>query len=241
MYYSETHSMNLAVIPARGGSKRIPGKNSRTFCGKPLIAYSIEAARRSGLFDKIIVSTDSEHIARVANEYGADTPFLRPDNLADDFTGTVPVVQHAIKYLHQCGWEPNYTCCIYATAPFIQASALKDGFEKLRADDAKHYAFSVTSFPFPIQRALKMQNGGVFPFSPQDISKRSQDLEDAFHDAGQFYWGTSNAFLKGIPTFSETSIPIVLPRHLVQDIDTLEDWARAELMYDAYVKDRIES
>ena len=233
--------MNLAVIPARGGSKRIRGKNSKIFCGKPLIAYSIEAAKKCGLFDKIIVSTDSKHIAETAKEYGAEIPFLRPSNLSDDFTGTVPVVRHAITQMQQLGMNPSYTCCIYATAPFIQVSALKDGFEKLRADDAKHYAFSVTSFPFPIQRALKMQNGGVFPFSPQDIPKRSQDLEDAFHDAGQFYWGTSNAFLKGIPTFSETSIPIVLPRHLVQDIDTLEDWARAELMYDAYVKDRIES
>lgn len=228
--------MNLAVIPARGGSKRIPGKNSKMFCGKPLIAYSIEAAQNSGLFDKIIVSTDSEQIAQIAKDYGAEIPFLRPVDLSDDFTGTTPVVQHAIKEMQARGTNPRYTCCIYATAPFIQISALQEGLQRLTSDSLKHFAFSVTSFPFPIQRALKMQNGGVFPFYPQDIPKRSQDLAEAFHDAGQFYWGTSEAFLKGIPTFSETSIPIVLPRHLVQDIDTLEDWVRAELMYKAFIQ-----
>jgi N-acylneuraminate cytidylyltransferase len=228
--------MNLAIIPARGGSKRIPGKNSKLFCGKPLIAYSIEAAKNSGLFDKIIVSTDSENIAQIAKEYGADIPFMRPSALADDFTGTTPVVRHAINYFTQRGWKPKFTCCIYATAPFIQVSAINQGIERLKADDAKHFAFSVTSFPFPIQRALKMQNGCVVPFQPQSIPKRSQDLEEAYHDAGQFYWGTSEAFLTGAPMFSETSIPIVLPRHLVQDIDTLEDWTRAELMYKAYIQ-----
>lgn len=228
--------MNLAVIPARGGSKRIPGKNSKMFCGKPLIAYSIEAAKNSGLFEKIVVSTDSEEIAHIAKDYGAEIPFLRPDDLSDDFTGTGPVVRHAIKEMQARGTNPHYTCCIYATAPFIQVSALQEGFERLTSNRLKHFTFSVSSFPFPIQRALKMQNGGVFPFYPQDIPKRSQDLEEAYHDAGQFYWGTSEAFLKGIPTFSETSIPIVLPRHLVQDIDTLEDWVRAELMYKAFMQ-----
>tara|TARA_R110002012_G_scaffold40878_6_gene112365 strand:+ start:1658 stop:2359 length:702 start_codon:yes stop_codon:yes gene_type:complete len=228
--------MNLAIIPARGGSKRIPGKNSKMFCGKPLIAYSIEAAKNSELFDKIIVSTDSQRIADIAIKCGADVPFMRPEHLSDDFTGTVPVVKHAIKFVQELGEEPDHTCCIYATAPFLQVTALKDGFKRLKADVSKHFAFSVTSFPFPIQRALKMQNGGVYPFSPQDIPKRSQDLEEAYHDAGQFYWGKSEAFLKGTPTFSETSIPIVLPRHLVQDIDTLEDWERAELMYKAYMQ-----
>lgn len=228
--------MNLAVIPARGGSKRIPGKNSKLFCGKPLIAYSIEAAKQCGLFDQIMVSTDSPHIAQVALDYGADVPFVRPDSLSDDYTGTVPVVQHAINYYQQRGEAPEYTCCIYATAPFIQISALQVGFTQLQADQAKHFAFSVTSFAFPIQRALKKQNGGVVPFYPDDIPKRSQDLDEAYHDAGQFYWGRSEAFLARKATFSETSIPIVLPRHLVQDIDTLEDWTRAELMYDAYMQ-----
>lgn len=231
--------MNLAIIPARGGSKRIPGKNIKLFAGKPLIAYSIEAAVACKLFDKIIVSTDSEKVAEVARAYGAEVPFVRPERLSDDYVGTVPAVQHGIEFCQQHYFEPQFTCCIYATAPFIQATKLIEGFTRLQNEQDKHFAFSVTSFAFPIQRALKMQNGGVVPFSPDDIPKRSQDLEEAYHDAGQFYWGRSAAFLTGKRTFTEQSIPIVLPRFLVQDIDTLEDWQRAELMYKAYVKDRM--
>lgn len=231
--------MNLAIIPARGGSKRIPGKNIKLFAGKPLIAYSIEAALACQLFDKIIVSTDSEQVADVARAYGAEVPFMRPEHLSDDFIGTVPVVRHGIEFCQQQYFEPDFTCCIYATAPFIQTAKLSEGYSRLQYAPDKLFAFSVASFAFPIQRALKMQNGGVIPFSPEDIPKRSQDLVDAYHDAGQFYWGRSAAFLSGKTTFSEHSIPIVLPRYLVQDIDTIEDWQRAELMYKAYVKDRM--
>lgn len=233
--------MNLAIIPARGGSKRIPGKNIKLFAGKPLIAYSIEAAMACKLFDKIIVSTDCEKVADVAKAYGAEVPFIRPESLSDDYIGTVPVVRHGIEYCQQHYFAPQFSCCIYATAPFIQTAKLIEGFTRLQGAQDKHFAFSVASFAFPIQRALKMQNGGVVPFSPEDIPKRSQDLEEAYHDAGQFYWGRSAAFLSGKNTFSEYSIPIVLPRFLVQDIDTFEDWQRAELMFKAYVKDRIES
>lgn len=229
--------MNLAIIPARGGSKRIPGKNIKLFAGKPLIAYSIEAAAESKLFDKIIVSTDCEKVSEVARAYGAEVPFVRPETLSDDYIGTVPVVRHGIKFCQQQYFDPQFTCCIYATAPFIQVTKLIEGLERLQSEPDKLFAFSLTSYAFPIQRALKMQNGGVVPVNDEDIPKRSQDLEEVYHDAGQFYWGRSAAFLTGKSTFSEHSIPIVLPRHLVQDIDTLEDWQRAELMYKAYVEE----
>lgn len=229
--------MNLAIIPARGGSKRIPGKNIRPFCQKPLIAYSIEAAAQSGLFEKIIVSTDSEEIAEIAHRYGADVPFLRPAHLSDDHTGTRPVTNHAIEYCREHFFEPEFNCCIYATAPFLQAKYLKQGLEALKIQSDKLFSFSVTSFPFPIQRAIALRDGHVEPMYPKDIWKRSQDLEEAFHDAGQFYWGTTQGYLSDKAIFSSESIPVVLPRHLVQDIDTHEDWNRAELMYKAYLSD----
>lgn len=228
--------MKLAIIPARGGSKRIPGKNIREFAGKPLIAYSIQAAIQSQLFDKIIVSTDSEQVAEVARYYGAEVPFMRPAALSNDHIGTYPVVKHAIEYCQQHGFNPAYTCCIYATAPFLSAHSLRLGYEKLLALPQMHFAFSVTSFAFPIQRAIRLKDAGVEPIQPANMGLRSQDLEEAYHDAGQFYWSRGDAFLTGKSTFSPHSIPVILPRHLVQDIDTPEDWHRAELMYQAYVR-----
>lgn len=228
--------MNLAIIPARGGSKRIPRKNIKYFCGKPLIAYSIEAAIESGKFEKIIVSTDNEQVAAVARKYGAETPFIRPASLSDDFTGTSAVVKHAIEFCIEHFFRPELTCCIYATAPMLQASYLQLAHDNLVADPEKNFAFSVSSFAFPIQRALRIKQGGVEPIQPENITKRSQDLEEAYHDAGQFYWGYTQAFLEGRQTFSTASIPIILPRYLVQDIDTPEDWHTAELMYQAYIQ-----
>lgn len=223
--------MKIAVIPARGGSKRIPRKNIRSFLGKPIIAYSIEAAISCGMFDRVIVSTDDEEIAGVAKRFGAEIPFMRPTELADDYTGTNAVVSHAIRWFRQRNQPVEYACCIYATAPFVQAGYLEEGFEKL-SRSGKSFAFSVTTFPFPVQRALRiLAEGGVEPMDAVAIEKRSQDLEEAFHDAGQFYWGTASAFLEDIPLFAPSSIPIVLPRYLVQDIDTLEDWKRAELLW----------
>ncbi|MCF2948136.1 pseudaminic acid cytidylyltransferase [Paraglaciecola aquimarina] len=232
--------MNLAVIPARGGSKRIPGKNIKMFAGKPLIAYSIQAALDSGEFEKVLVSTDSEDVAQIAKEYGAEVPFYRPADLSNDYVGTMPVTRHAIEYCKQNFFEPEFCCCIYATAPFLTAESLKMGIEKLRKDKSKKFAFSVTSFPFPVQRALKQVDTGIAPMYPEFIGKRSQDLAEAFHDAGQFYWGTQDAYLKNDKVFAPHSIPVILPRHLVQDIDTPEDWQRAELMYKAYVKEKNE-
>lgn len=223
--------MNIAIIPARGGSKRIPRKNIRLFAGKPIIAYSIEAAKASGLFDKIIVSTDDEEIAEVSREYGADVPFMRPKELADDHTGTNAVVKHAIEWALGAGHPVQYACCIYATAPFVQGQLLRKGYELL-VETGRDFSFSMTSYVFPIWRSLRLTaQGGVEPIWPENIPTRSQDLEEAYHDAGQFYWGRIEAFLADAPVFSEDSVPVILPRHLVQDIDTLEDWKRAELMY----------
>ena len=225
--------MKLAVIPARGGSKRIPRKNIREFAGRPIIAHSIGAALESGCFDRVIVSTDDEEIAAVARQWGAETPFLRPATLADEHTGTNAVVKHAIGWFREAGHAVELACCIYATAPFVQARYLRQGLERLAASD-KAFAFSVTSFPFPIQRAIRINAAGaVEAIWPENIARRSQDLEEAFHDAGQFYWGRADAFLADTVLFSPVSLPVVLPRHLVQDIDTLEDWQRAEHMYRA--------
>jgi pseudaminic acid cytidylyltransferase len=225
--------MNVAIIPARGGSKRIPRKNIKQFGGKPIIAHSIAAAKNCGLFDSVIVSTDDEEIAAVARAQEAEVPFLRPKPLADDHTGTNAVVKHAIQWLTEHGRSVDYACCIYATAPFLQSRFLCEGYEKL-VSTGKSFAFSVTSFPFPIQRAIRITPEGlVAPFYPEHVFTRSQDLEEAYHDAGQFYWGKADAFLTDEVLFSPCSVPVVLPRHLVQDIDTPEDWVRAELMYKA--------
>lgn len=222
--------MNIAVIPARGGSKRIPRKNIRDFCGKPLIAWSIAAARDSGCFDRILVSTDDDEIAVVAAAYGAEVPFRRPLELADDFTPTIPVIAHAIAWAQQA--EPvQRACCIYATAPLLQGNDLAHGLATLDACDWD-YAFSVTTFPFPIQRALRLDpQGHIAMFDPAQRETRSQDLEEAYHDAGQFYWGRADAWLAHRPIFATRSAAVVLPRKRVQDIDTLEDWDRAELLF----------
>jgi len=225
----------IAIIPARGGSKRIPRKNIKDFHGKPLISYSIEVALKSKLFDKVIVSTDDKEIANVAEEYGAEVPFIRPKELSDDFTGTGAVVSHALKVLKEQGEEFDYCCTIYATAPLLQEKYLIEGFEKLKNSDAVN-AFSVTSMPFPIQRTFKItKNNRCEMFWPENFMKRSQDLEEAYQDAGQFYWRNLRKESSAI-TFGKDSIPVVLPRHLVQDIDTIEDWQRAEVLYEVLTK-----
>jgi N-acylneuraminate cytidylyltransferase len=223
--------MKLAVIPARGGSKRIPAKNIRSFCGRPVIAYSIAAAAACGLFDRIVVSTDDERIAAVARRHGAEVPFLRPKELADDTTGTNAVVKHAISWFAAGGHPVTHACCIYATAPFLQARQLLAGFDKLTAS-GKAFAFSVALYPHPIQRALRVSADGTLgAFYPEHAFTRSQDLEPAYHDAGQFYWGTSEAFLGDKLMFSPDAVPVILPRHVVADIDTLEDWQEAEIKF----------
>ncbi|KTG16105.1 MULTISPECIES: pseudaminic acid cytidylyltransferase [unclassified Guyparkeria] len=225
--------MRVAVIPARGGSKRIPRKNIRPFCGRPMIAWSIEAACTSGCFDRVIVSTDDDEIATAAERLGAEVPFRRPQALADDYAGTVPVVAHAIEWLGEHGAAPDSVCCLYATAPFVRAADLRRGLEALERTGCD-YAFSVTSYAFPIQRALRLtEDGRVAMFQPEYATTRSQDLEEAWHDAGQFYWGQSEAWLGNRPVMTSDAVPVVLPRERVQDIDTPEDWRRAEWLFNA--------
>lgn len=225
----------VAVIPARGGSRRIPRKNIRDFAGKPMIAWSIEAALSSGCFARVIISTDDDEIAAVAEAHGAEVPFRRPDALSDDHTGTIPVIAHAIDWLVEQGEAPDAVCCLYATAPFVQAEDLQAGLSALQESDDVDYAFSVTSYAFPIQRALRLTpEGRVAMFQPEHFHTRSQDLEEAWHDAGQFYWGRAAAWREGTPIFSEHAVPVKLPRHRVQDIDTPEDWQRAEWLFKAW-------
>ncbi len=223
--------MKLAVIPARGGSKRIPRKNIRPFCGKPMIAWSIEAAQVSGCFDRIIVSTDDAEIAEVARAHGAEVPFMRPAELADDHTGTIPVVRHALEWCVENATAPDLVCCIYATAPFLRPDDIIRGLAVLQ-DNGCAYAFPVTGYASPIQRALRINAAGrVEMFWPERFNSRSQDLEPAFHDAGQFYWGRSNAWVVETPIFMAECVPVILPSYRVQDIDTAEDWTRAELLF----------
>lgn len=224
--------MRLAVIPARGGSKRIPRKNIKLFGGIPMIAWSIRAAIESACFDRIIVSTDDVDIAKTAEAYGAEVPFMRPRELSDDKTTTTPVIAHAINWQNENGAAVTEACCIYATAPFIKSSNLQIGLNRLIESDAD-YVFSVTDYPFPIQRAIRITSAQrVQMFQPDCFNTRSQDLEVAFHDAGQFYWGKADAWLKEKYLFGETSAPVILPRYLVHDLDTEEDWHEAELFFE---------
>lgn len=223
--------MRIAVIPARGGSKRIPRKNIKPFQGKPMIAWSIEAARASACFDHIIVSTDDNDIAAVAREHGAQVPFMRPANLSDDHTTTVPVIAHATAWYHDMGQNITDVCCLYATAPFVRASDLQKGLAQLQNSDAQ-YIFSATDFGFPIQRAFyQTKSGHVAMVQPEHVHTRSQDLRETYHDAGQFYWGRAQAWLDQVPLMGSNSQIITLPRYRVQDIDTPEDWRRAELLF----------
>lgn len=227
----------IAIIPARGGSKRILRKNIRMFCGKPMITRPIKTALESGVFDAVVVSTDDDEIAAVAESSGALVPFRRPAELSNDHVGTLPVIAHAIEW-----WEKNrapvaFACCIYATAPFIRAEYLKAGLAILKEKTDAEFAFSVTSYAFPIFRAIHIGgNGKVQMFWPENERKRSQDLPEAWHDAGQFYWGSKQAFLTNKGIFSARSYPVILPRHLVQDIDTPEDWEQAERIFFAAEK-----
>lgn len=229
--------MTIALIPARGGSKRIPRKNIKEFCGQPIIAYSIQAAEQSGCFDRIIVSTDDKEIASVARSFRAETPFTRPEKLSDDYATTLDVIKHAINELRLNG--DGQLCCIYATAPFATASDLEQA-NKTLSEEKLDYVFSATEYRFPIQRALRINSEGYSEmFYKEHENTRSQDLEPAYHDAGQFYFGNNAAFLsgKGILTGAKSK-PILLPSHRVQDIDTPDDWIRAEIMYQALQKEQ---
>jgi N-acylneuraminate cytidylyltransferase len=222
--------MRIAVIPARGGSKRIPRKNIKYFAGKPMIAWPIEAAKLSGLFEHVIVSTDNEEIAEIAEQYGAEVPFRRPEELSNDHAETTPVIAHATQWALDQGFNVDAVCCIYATAPFIWRADLKRGWDMLNSGDWD-YAFTATDFAAPFFRSFRqVAAGGIEMFFPEHFNTRSQDLPLALHDAGQFYWGRPSAWLRGKQMFHLKSRPVLIPRWRVQDIDTHEDWERAELL-----------
>ena len=222
--------MNLAVIPARGGSKRIPRKNIKSFAGIPMIAYAIRAAKDSGLFDHIVVSTDDAEIADISAGLGAEIPFLRPSALANDFSATVPVVAHAIAECEKSGWQSDFVCCIYPCVPFLNGEDLVEGrnaLEKVK----QGYCYPVTEYPSPIQRALRLaDNGQLQPVHPEYEWTRTQDLEPLYHDAGQFYWGSRESWMLELGLQSHGNGLIVAPWKVV-DIDTPQDWYRAELMF----------
>ncbi len=219
--------MKIAIIPARGGSKRIPKKNIREFNSKPIIGWSIQAALESGCFDRVIVSTDSKEIASTAKLFGAEVPFLRDKNLSDDHTPTLPVISDAISRLED---EIEFVCCIYPTAPFVKPDDISKGL-KIIMEQKVDFVFTATKYNYPIQRALRLdQDGRVSMLQPDQENVRSQDLEDTFHDAGQFYWGRSDAWLEGRPILNNSCILEVLESHS-QDIDTEDDWRKAEIKF----------
>lgn len=222
--------MNIAIIPARGGSKRVPRKNIRNFVGRPMISYAIGAALDSELFTYVIVSTDDHEIAETAKTYGAVVPFMRPAELSDDHTPTVPVIKHAIDQAEALGWFADYVCCIYPAVPLIHGPDLLAAFQLLRKASYADYSFPITQFPSAIQRALRLDSSGATrSFYPEHELTRSQDLGPAFHDAGQFYWGRCSAW-KENPRIHNSGVGLVIPSWRVVDIDTEEDWRRAEII-----------
>lgn len=228
-------TLRVAIIPARGGSQRIPRKNIRNFAGKPAIAHVIQTAQNSGLFDTIIVSTDDSEIAEISRYWGAKVPFLRPAELANDFVGTTEVIAHGTQWLIGEGWELKAVCCIYATALLLQADDLKRGWDSLNSGNWL-YTFSATDFSSPIFRSFRQNSeGGVEMFFPEHFPKRSQDLPVALHDAGQFYWGHPQAWMQHKRIYDHWSTPVMIPRWRVQDIDTEEDWQQAELIWETII------
>jgi len=223
--------MRLALIPARGGSKRIPGKNIRSFCGKPILAYSIQTAQASGLFDRILVSTDSADIAEVARQYGAEVPFLRSARNADDHAGLLSVIQEVVEQLQATGDVYSEVCCLLATAPLVTASSLQQA-HALFLKEGYDSVFPMVRFGYPIQRALSLSpSGAVSMLQPEFYSYRSQDLPSAFHDAGQFYWLRPAACFAAGRLFTDHSGGIEISELAAQDIDNETDWALCELKY----------
>lgn len=222
--------MKLAVIPARGGSKRIPRKNVKPFAGRPMIGWAIAAARDSGVFDRFVVSTDDEEIAAIARAEGAEVPFMRPAALADDHAGTAPVIVHAMDEVARQGVAPQLVCCIYPCVPLLAAQDLAGALSLLEDSDAG-FVFPVLAFASPVQRAMRRDaQGAVQPMFPEHVNTRSQDLPPAYHDAGQFYWGRADAWRSGRSPH-EGGRSIVVPASRAVDIDTPDDWALAEAIF----------
>ena len=224
--------MKIAVIPARGGSKRIPRKNIKPFYGVPILARTIQVAVTSGLFDHIVVSTDDLEILAIAKAAGAQTPFVRPVFLSDDLTPTVPVIAHAVQACTDIGWDVSHACCIYPCVPLLSAEDLKGALQICVEQDAD-FVYPVTEYPHPIQRAMRRLGGGQMEFySPEYEMTRTQDLDKSFHDTGMFYWGKSAAWLAH-KKMHTAGLGMPIPHWRVIDIDTEDDWRRAELMYQA--------
>lgn len=227
--------MNIAIIPARGGSKRIPKKNIKDFCGKPMISWAISAAIASNLFDEIVVSTDDNDIRMVALKYGAKVPFIRPLELSDDLTPTVPVIAHAVHQCEELGWKIENVCCIYPCAPFAQPDDLRRALSILLDQNAQ-FVFPVAEYSHPVQRSMRQVSSGLMEFlMPEFELTRTQDLELLYHDAAQFYWGTKKAWLQKLRMHSG-GIGMPIPKWRVIDIDTNEDWMRAEMLHPAFNK-----
>jgi len=227
--------MNIAVIPARGGSKRIPRKNINSFCGKPMIAWAIELAKNTGLFEHVIVSTDDSEIANISQDWGAEVPFQRPFDLADDFTPTVPVISHAVRQCINLGWNAEYYCCLYPCTPLLKVEDLTGSYTCIREKDVD-FVYPVTEFQHPIQRAMRMTKIGAMEFlMPENELERTQDFEECFHDTGQFYWGKKNAWLEN-KRMHTGGLGVKIPNWRIVDIDTAADWHRAELMKEVFNK-----
>lgn len=223
--------MRIAIIPARGGSKRIPNKNIKEFLGKPIIAYSIQAAIESKLFDKVIVSTDSEEIKSVAINYGAEVPFLRSEKNSDDFATTVDVILEVVKQFEELGDEVDEACCIYATAPFVRSEELTTAYSLL-VEEAYDVVFPAIPYSFPIQRAIKLDSEKrIQMFFPEQRQTRSQDLEKSYHDSGQFYWFKVKSVIEKETLWTDNTGVIILDEMHAHDIDTIKDWEIAEFKY----------
>lgn len=227
---SSGKEMSVCIIPARGGSKRIPGKNIKDFCGFPVISNAINAAITCGCFERVIVSTDSIDIAEVAKKFGAEVPFIRPENLSDDFAGTIPVVQHAIGYLFDSGIEPEYTCCIYPVTPLLKSNHLLDSFNLFK-ESGFEFCMPVAEYRSPIQRAYKITDNCLSMINADKFKVRTQDLEKSFYDVGQFYWGMTSSFINFRGSFSGVTLPYIVKPYDFIDVDTIEDWHMAEILY----------
>ncbi|MDA9842430.1 pseudaminic acid cytidylyltransferase [Gammaproteobacteria bacterium] len=228
--------MSICIIPARGGSKRIARKNIKYFCGKPMIAWSIQAAQKSNIFSEILISTDDEEIATLAESFGAKSPFLRPSDLADDYATTGAVMAHACQWIKDEGIKSKFVCCLYPTAPFVQPSELKEALSIIETGNWK-YVFTAGEYSSPIFRSFTQElNGGIKMLFPKNFETRSQDFENVYHDAGMFYFGSLDTWIKGDKVFDCSSFPLKIPSWRVQDIDTNDDWVRAEMLASLILK-----
>lgn len=220
--------MIVAIIPARGGSKRIPRKNIKLFNGKPMICWAIEEAQKSKLFDYIFVSTDDNEIKKISEQYGAIVPFIRPIDISDDHTPTVPVISHAVKEIDTMFKKVDFACCIYPCSPLLLASDLIKSFDVLQST-GKNYVYPIVEFPHSIFRSMRQLDDGKMEFIyPEYELTRTQDLEETFHDAGQFYWGKAEAW-RNLKKMHSGGVGMKIPSYRTVDIDTEDDWKRAEL------------